>query len=652
MFAQAALFAAQLWLGELTRQRPKKISFQEFQQNNAPSEIRPIPYIAGTVEVVPSRIWYGDFTQRAVERDSHWSDYLWAGLSAALLDFITVAYRYYCAEAFALAYGPDVHIERLTLGERLMFQATPGTDNAGGGFLVDDPQAWGGDQPPGEGGQYAWYDLTRGNYTDPTNAYLESQLTTAPNRTPSCRGIALLIARGRQTEDSPAGFPESGYFAAGGVGFIPRFKELKAVLRRQPNNLATGFHKLGRHANPVEVWYEHSTSLEYGARVPVEELNLDSLQLVAQTLYGESNGDFTSGWSGSITNPTSPLNVCKNIEQQIDAVVEPSPSLGLTMRLIRRDYVFATLPVLDQSNITEVERFSPGTYEDTINKIIVPFKDPDNNFVDRPGIYIDSANQMLQGGRVVPQTQQYLGVGDYATANMLATRDGRALGTPRAVLECAVSPSVGRLRYLGEVVKFQWSQPSFSLIMRITSLTPPSSRETDWRLTLLEDQFATGIRTFGEPGETEHLDPSAGLSTAPPSASWDTVVNPLDGLAQVVLEANTTALSSFIDGRIIFGTYAAGGQFARIWVTEPGGTQTLSPIQLAPDDDLKASFQWPAVTTGVYEFCIQTFSLHQVTNGTKVCAEIEITALTATEVRQLEDGTTRHLEDGTVRILE
>lgn len=618
MFIQAALFAAQMWLGELTKQRPKRISFEEFEQSNAPSEVRPIMYNAGTVEVIPPRIWYGDFTQRAVERDSHWSDFIWGGLLANLLDFITVAYRYYCAEVFPLGFGPDTHVERLTIGGRLMYQAIAGTDNAGGGFLVDDPQAWGGDQPPGEGGQYAWYDITRGNYTDPTNAYLEAQLSTPPNKTPSLRGVSLLIARAR------SGFPESGYFAAGGVGFIPRFRETKVVVRRQPNNLATGFHKLGRHANPVEVWYEHSTSLEYGAKVPVDEFNIPSLQQAAQDLYEESNGDFTSGWSGSINNPTSPLEVCKNIEQQIDAVVEPSPSLGLTMRLIRRTYTFGTLPVLNQDNITQVDRFTPGTREDTINKTIVPFKDPENNFVERPGVYIDGANLILQDGRSSSQTQNYLGVGDYATANMLATRDGRALATPRAALECYVNPATGKLRYLGEPVKFEWTQPSFSTVMRVTSLTPPAHTETDWRLALQEDQFATGIRTFGEPGETDHDDPGAGLSTPPPSASWDTALNPPDGLSVVITIGNGGELNTSINGHIIFGSYAPGGQYARVWVTEPGGIQTLSPLHLAPDDDLKAEFSWPAGVEGEFEFCIQTYSLRHATNGVKVCASIEV----------------------------
>lgn len=616
MFWQAALLVGQMWLGELTRPRPKRVSFEKFLESNGPSEIRPIGYGAGTFEVTPPRIWYGDFTQRAVERDSHWSDYLWAGSLAFLLDTITVAYRYYCGEAFMLCYGPDTHIEQLFIGDRLMFQATLGTDNAGGGFLVDDPQAWGGDQPPGEGGQYAWYDITRGNYTDPTNAYLESLLTTPPNRTPSLRGISTLIARGR------SGFPESGYFAAGGVGFTPRFKELRAVLRRQPNNLATPYAKVGRNANLMEVFYEHSISNEYGARVPVEELNITSLQVAAQTLHEEEQG-----WSGFIQERTSPAEVCQNVLEQAGAVRDLSPSLGLTVRLIRRDYVFGSLPLLNQDVITRVERYSPGTYDDTVNKVIVPFKDPDNNFKDRPGLYIDVANLTIQGGREVSRTQEYLGVPDYDTANELAARDGRVLAVPRAILECSVSPAFGRLRYLGEVVKFQWASPAFSIVMRITSVTPPSGTETDWTLELIEDQFALGVRTVGNPGETGHVDPAEGLDTAPPSAAWNEAEFPPDGLRVEIGQTNTGEFQALIRGGIIFGSYAPGGQFARIWVTEPAGVQTLSPIHLAPDDDNKAEFSWPALTQGTYEFCVQTFSLRQATNGVKVCAEIDSGAI-------------------------
>jgi hypothetical protein len=617
MFWQALLFVGQMILGEVTRQRPKRTTFEDLQKNNQPDELRPIPYGGGTFELTPARMWYGDYKQRAVERDSHWTDYIWLGSFAFLLDTITVAYRSYIGEMFPLCWGPDVHVERITINDRPVFAATVGSDNSGGGFLIDDPQAWGGDQPPGEGGEYAWCDLTRGNYTDHTNSYLESLLTTAPNKTPSLRGIAALVKRG------PSGFTESGYFAAGGVGSIPRFKQWKITCRRQPDNLATRFNKIGRHMNPMEAIYEWSTSLEYGARVPVEELNLNNWRSVAEDLYNENNG-----WSGVIeTSGASPQQVVQDVLAQIDAVPEPSPSLGLTIRLIRRDYSFNSLRVLSQDNITRVERFTPGTYEDTKNKIQVEFPDQGNNFKGRKALYIDPANQLIQDGRTVPETKTFLGVADFEQANVIATRDGRAISLPRAPLECFVFASFGRLTYRGEVLLFEWESPTFSIVMRVLAITPNGPDERDYRLVLIEDQFSTGLRTFGEPSGTQHEDPATGLDTAPPSASWNEAEFDPDGLKVDLILTNTNQFQASITGGIIFGAYAPGGQYARLYVTEPGGVQALSPAYLWPDNDNKDTFTWPALAVGPYQFCVQTFSTRTATNGVKVCATIDVSAI-------------------------
>lgn len=611
MFWQAALLVGQLWLGELTRQRPKRVSFKEFVENNAPSETRPIPYAGGEIELTPVRQWYGDFKQRAVERDSHWTDYVWAGLFAGFLDFITVAYRYYVGEMFPLCFGPDAHVRRITINDRLVFLST--ADNAGGQFLIDDPQAWGGDQPPGEGGEYAFCRLTRGNYTDPANAYLESLLATPPNKTPSLRGISTLVKLG------PSGETESGYFAAGGVGVIPRLKEWKVTIARYPDNLNTGFNKIGKHMNPMEVIYEWATSIEFGARVPLEELNIPNWQQVAQDLAEEG-----TGWSGRIESATSPREVIDDVLAQIDGVLDPSPSNGLTMRLIRRAYSIGSLRTLTRDDITRVVRFTPGTYEDTKNKVQVEFPNQDNSFEEGKAIYIDPANQQIQGGRIVPESKTFLGVADSEQANILVTRDGRAISLPRAPLECFAKPSWGRLSYRSEVVVFEWESPSISIVMRVQEITPNGPDEKDFHLVLIEDQFATGLRTFGESGGTSHTDPGTGLDTAPPSASWDTAGFPPDGLTFNLQLTNTNQFQATITGGITFGSYAPGGQLARIWVTEPGGVQTLSPIRLSPDTNDEATFQWPALAAGVYEFCIQTFSLRGATNGVKVCADITV----------------------------
>lgn len=608
-----------MWLGEITRQRPKKISFAEFLDSNQPSELRPLVYAGGTIELTPPRIWFGDFKQRAVERDSFWFDYVWAGPFAFLLDTMTVAYRYYIGEAFALCYGPDRHVQRVTIDDRLMYQAAVDFDNAGGGFLIDDPEAWGGDQPPGEGGQYSFCRVTRGNYTDATASYLEQLLGDAPNRCPSLRGVTALISQG------PSGdVVESGYFTAGGVGYTPRLKEWKVVVRGQPDNLATGFNKIGRHMNPMEVIYEWMTSLEYGAQVPLAEINLDRMRELAEALYDENNG-----WSGRIElSGISPQEVVFDVLDQIDAVPDNSPSLGLGFRLIRRDYSFGSLRVLDQSVITRVNDFTPGTYEDTVNVVNIELpEDHENNFKPRKAPYVDVANQRIQNGRVVPQTANFLGVADMEQGQVIATRLGRAQSLPRAPLDCFVLASWGRLTYIGEVVVFEWRSPSFSIVMRVQKVTPNGPEEKDFHLVLIEDQFSTGLRTFGEPGESGHTDPATGLNIAPPSATWDSGDFPPEGLEFTLQTTNTNQFLATITGHVVFGSYAPGGQYGRVYVTEPGGVQTLSPLRIAPDANNEAQFTWPALTAGTYEFCVQTFSLRGATNNVKVCAEIAVAQL-------------------------
>lgn len=619
MFWQAQLLGAQLLLGELTRHRPKRVSWEEFIQNNQPSEVRNIAYIGGTMEVTPPRMWFGDYKIRAVERDSLWTDYIWLGPLAFLLDAITVGYRYYLGEVFPLCWGENRHVQRVTIDDRPMYQAGLEFDNAGSGFLINDPEAWGGDQPPGEGGQYSFCRVTRGNYTDSTDTYLEQMLATPPNKCPSLRGVSTLISYG------PSGpVEESGYFAAGGDGFIPKPRLWKVTVRAQPDNLATGFNKIGRHMNPMETIYEWTTSLEYGARTPLDELNLDNWRELAETLHGEGNG-----WSGLIEGTTSPGEVIDDVLAQIDAVRWISPSLGLGFRLIRRDYSFGSLRILDKSVITGIKEFTPGTLDDTINKVNVEYpQEQDNNFKPRKALYIDPANQQMQPGqRVIPQTVGFKGVADFEQAQVIATRLGRAQSLPRAPLDCTVFPSWGRLTYQGEVVRFQWSSPSIEIVMRVLKVTPNGPDERDYHLSLIEDQFSTGLRTFSNPGPSAHTDPAAGLSVAPPSATWNEAEFPEDGLTFTLLTANTNEFIATITGGVIFGEYAPGGQYARVYVTEPEGVQTLSPLRLAPDANNEATFTWPALAAGVYEFCVQTFSLRDATNGVKVCAEIPIAAI-------------------------
>src|SRR6266508_3022264 len=151
MAFQFALMAAQMYLGIITQPRPHHFTFQELLESNKGDETRPIPYIRGRWNTKPQRIWLGDFTSHAVERDSVWTDYLFFGLVFAnLLDFITVSYRYNVGQAFALTWGPINRVHQVYVTD-LPCAVAPVVDNAGGSLLFDDPQLFGGDQVGGAG---------------------------------------------------------------------------------------------------------------------------------------------------------------------------------------------------------------------------------------------------------------------------------------------------------------------------------------------------------------------------------------------------------------------------------------------------------------------------------------------------------------------
>lgn len=605
MFVQFALLAAQMYLSIVTQKRPHKFTFEEFLEQNKGDETRPIPYIRGKWKTTPQRIWLGDFSARAVERDSVWTDYLFFGVGfAALLDFITVNYTYYIGQALALTWGPINRVSQVYVDD-LACAVPPATDNAGGSLLLDFPTAFGGDQPPGQGGIYGICDVLPGTYTQPVNPYLAGIIGTIP----ALRGVACLVVRGR------TGLDNYGYFAAS----QPTLRNWQVEVMAWPDNFGTGFHRLPDDSyNRVDVLYEWTTKADYGAEYPIENIHLASWLEAQETIYDEGNG-----FSGEINTGGNVGEVVAEIKASMDAEVFEHPSDGLKIKLIRKDYSIPSLTTFDQSNVNSVEEYTPGDYADTYNKVILNYINEENNYQPRPAIYEDPANWHIQR-RVASRELTYPGVTNADTAQELVTRDGRMLGQPWPPLVIQAGEA-GRSLWPGDVFKFEWPNPLLSKIFRVGSRTPSVSfnGEKNFKLVSTEDQYSTGLAAFGSPSDSGHVNPAGTFDDTPPSATWDAVGYPPDGLIKQSILADEM-LTKTIVGGIIFGTHAVG-QYARIYVTEPGGVQTLSPIRLAPDGDNKAFFLWPVgASDGVYEFCVETYSINNVTNGIKVCASISV----------------------------
>lgn len=605
MAINAALFAAQMWLGAITQPRPKRFTFEDLlESTNKGDETRPIPYVRGKWKTKPQRIWLGDFKVRAVERDSHWSDYLWAGALAGLLDLITVSYRYYVGQGFALTWGPINRVHQV-YADDLPCAVSPAFDNVGGTLLLDDPGLFGGDQPPGLGGVYAVCDVIGGTYTQSANPYLVSVEGSVVTALP---GVAALIIRG------PSGATESGYFSAGELNMHEWHVEVMAW----PDVLNSGNARLANDSyNRIHAMYEWATSADFGAEYPTAKIYRPSWLEAAATCATDG-----LGFSGEINTGGNVREVFDQLKESVDAEVYEHPRDGLKIKLIRKDYSIPDLQVLDESNTDVVEEYTPGDYADTYNKTVLDFIDPTNNYQPRPATYADPANRTLQR-RVAVKTLNYPGVASAELAQKLVTRDGRAAAQPFPPL-IANAGEVARELWPGDVFQFQWRDPLVRKVFRVHARTPSVAfdESRSFRIVSTEDQYSLGMAVFGAPEGTSADNPADIWNTPPPSASWDTATFPPDGLQYTLMPGISGQLQSFITGAIIFGLYA-GGQYARVYVTEPGGVETLSPLRLTPDADNKSQFVWPALVAGTYTFCIQTSAIvTDVTNGVKVCESI------------------------------
>jgi hypothetical protein len=613
MSAQLALLALQAYLGIVFQKRPHKFTFQELLDSNKGDETRPISYIRGRWKTTPQRIWLGDFTAHAVERDSEWTDFVIGGLIggvvgglalAALLDTITVGYRYNVGQGFALTWGPINRVHQVYVQD-LACAVAPTVDNAGGSLLLDFPTAFGGDQPPGGGGIYGVCDVIPGTYTQARNPYLQS----VEGNIPALHGVAALIIRGE------SGAPSSGYFSAN----VLELREWQVELMAWPDVLGTGDAELPDQSfNRIHAMYEWATAADYGAQYPLEKIHLPSWRAAAAQCFTDG-----LGFSGEINTGGNVGEVFDQLRASVDAEVYEHPRDGLKIKLIRKDYSIPSLQVLSQANCNSVEEYTPGDYADTFNRVTLPYINAENNYQPRPAVYEDPANFQIQR-RVASKEINYPGVASAELAQKLVTRDGRVLAQPFPPLVLN-SGEVGRNLYPGEVYKFQWSDPLIEKIFRVHARTPSVSYEGEknFRLTATEDQYSIGMSVFGAPEESDATNPGTIWATAPPSAAWDDARIPPAGLEMFITTGLAGTLDTFIRGAVLFDAYA-GGQYARIYVTPPGGSQTLTPIHLSPDANDQATFIWPALIAGTYQFCVQTFAAGPpfATNGVKVCETI------------------------------
>lgn len=483
-----------------------------------------VAYIAGTVETVPHLISYFDFHSKKVKNDTQISQMLinagldglagyiagggtfglspdppsaFIGLAegtvlgaivAGLGQLRTASYRYYCGFLYGICHGPIDSIEAVKVDERIVsFGAA-----AGDQFLIDDPQAWGGDHV--DGGVYALCKAIRGDFwpTQQIDPYIAAQLGA---NTASWSGKALFLIYGF------SGFPESGYFAATPQG-SPQLRPLKLRVRRLPNNLGvSAYHNINGDANIAECCFEWLTSPTFGVKkLPLSKIDVPSFQLAAQTFHTRG-----LGISIEMNADTDVENALDKFSVLGDLIVYGSFNSGtIRCKVIERNYSVPSLPVFRRGadgsspeayNVIKVDGFTPGAWANTANDFTFDYIDRNNNYLKATRYVQDIANKMLTG-RTRSLSQSLEGVSNGATAALVGTRELRAGSYPRPPFNLTVNRDGYNLEP-GDVIKYIDNVDNFVKILRVAevqAIATDSSAEI--QLNCTEDQYGVGAAAF------------------------------------------------------------------------------------------------------------------------------------------------------------
>jgi hypothetical protein len=174
--------------------------------------------------------------------------------------------------------------------------------------------------------------------------------------------------------------------------------------------------------NPAHIIYECLTNRIWGRGLPRNRIDDASFTAAAQTLFAEGFG-LCLKWNRQDTIES----FVQSVIDTIGAAMYVHRETGLvTLKLIRGDYSFASLPVFDSTNgLLEISEATVVAPSNLLSEFIVTYKDP---VTDKPRKVRAQNIAALQanGGVANTQSREYIGVPTASLAQRIAQRDLRA----------------------------------------------------------------------------------------------------------------------------------------------------------------------------------------------------------------------------------
>lgn len=396
-----------------------------------------------------------------------------------------------------ICYGPVDQIDKITAADREVWSGTI-TDNTD--IAIDKPDLFGGKHK--EGGIQGTLSVTMGGADQQPHPTL---VAAHGDLVPAFRGRVMLLFSGLLSAMTPYIKP----WAVRGSRWVKGWR----TPVWEPD-----LCRIGMGMNPAHFIYRAQTDPVTGLGLdPAETFDLDRMKAAAQTLHDEGLG-LCLRWSRSdVVN-----NFVQTLCEHAGGVMATDFSTGKQyLKLLRGDYDISAVPLLDESNITELTSFEPGVLAGSINQIIVKYHDIETN-KDASVPANDPANMQAQGGRLISQTKTYPGAWNADMAGQLAERDLRAYTALPAKIKLIVKGDQDVRK--GDVRAFSWARLKISRMpIRIIEIDRGTPDDNKISLTCSQDVYSM---------------PTAGWVTGQPALWTPPDLTPYALPAQQLVEAS------------------------------------------------------------------------------------------------------------------
>src|SRR5574343_1185750 len=476
-----ALFVVTTVAGELLRPKPKfdapkASSLGDFSFPTA-EEGRAVPVVFGTCRVKgPNVAWYGNLKVVAI------TEKVKTGMFTS--ETVPKGHKYYMDVQAAICHGQIDAIIKLQFDTK---DAVQSQSSLSGGTLisVNDPSLYGGDES--EGGVLGDIEAFFGSSSQPVSSYLAAAVGS---NVPAYRGVAYLVFK---------------QFYFGTSNYVKTFS---VDVRRCPNQLGLtgGKHNINGDANPACCLYEIISDYVWGLGIASAQIDTTSFVNAGNTLYSEG-----MGMSMLIDTQKEAQEWINEILRHIDAVLYTDPATGLfTLTLARGGYVLADLPLLNASNILDMQ-FSRGSWAQTTNTIKATYIDREQEFSERVVQAQDLANIQARNGELATESIAFNGIGIAAAANKAAYRALKTLSYPLAKMTIDVNREAWNLRP-GSLFRLDWPPEGIQgMATRVVSIEYGNLLDGKIRIEAIEDIWGTLLTVYAPPGSTDWIDPVASL---------------------------------------------------------------------------------------------------------------------------------------------